>query len=128
MRIEHVAYQMPDPIAAAKWYAQHLGFRITRSMNEPPYAHFLTDASGSVMIEIYNNPAAPMLDYTQTDPLVLHLAFIAADVAAQRQQLIDAGATPVGDITVTPTGDEVAMLRDPWGFAIQLAKRSTPML
>ena len=28
MRIEHVAYQMPDPPAAAKWYIENLGFRI----------------------------------------------------------------------------------------------------
>jgi len=128
VRIEHVAYQMPDPPAAAKWYIENLGFRIARSSDQPPFAYFLTDASGSVMIEIYNNPAAPMPDYTRTDPLVLHLAFVAENVAAERDRLADAGATVVDEMTVTPAGDQVAMLRDPWGFAIQLAKRKEPML
>ena len=49
------------------------------------------------------------------------------DVAAARRTLLAAGATPVGEITVTPDGDELAMLRDPWGFAVQLARRGTPM-
>jgi hypothetical protein len=31
-------------------------------------------------------------------------------------------------MTVADNGDELAMLRDPWGFAIQLVKRHTPML
>ena len=35
---------------------------------------------------------------------------------------------PAGDISVTPAGDQLAMLRDPWGFAIQLAKRNQPMI
>ncbi|GAI31566.1 unnamed protein product, partial [marine sediment metagenome] len=37
-------------------------------------------------------------------------------------------ATPVGDISVTPGGDEIAILRDPWGVAIQFVKRAEPML
>jgi hypothetical protein len=31
-------------------------------------------------------------------------------------------------VRVTPAGDHLAMLRDPWGLPIQLVHRSTPMI
>jgi uncharacterized glyoxalase superfamily protein PhnB len=62
------------------------------------------------------------------DPLVLHVAFAPDDVRATRERLIAAGAVPVGDVVVTPTGDEFAMLRDPWGLALQLARRARPLV
>jgi len=127
MKIEHVAYPMPDPMAAAPWYAEHLGFRVARAIDRSPYTHFLLDPDTGAMIEIYNNPAVAVPDYASMDPLLLHLAFAVDDVAAVRRALLAAGATSVGEITVTPDGDELAMLRDPWGFAIQLARRGTPM-
>jgi hypothetical protein len=34
----------------------------------------------------------------------------------------------VGDVVLTPTGDEFAMLRDPWGLALQLARRTRPLV
>ena len=61
MRIEHLAYMMPDPIAAAAWYSKHLGLRIVRQQKESPFGHFLADsrdAGQHVLVEIYNNPAA----------------------------------------------------------------------
>ena len=42
--------------------------------------------------------------------------------------MIAAGATPAGEVTTSPVGDQLAMLRDPWGLAIQLVKRSRPMV
>ncbi len=39
-----------------------------------------------------------------------------------------AGATSVGEIVETPTGDRFAMLRDPWGLALQLASRAQPLV
>lgn len=128
MKIEHVAYQMPEPQAAAAWYAKHLGMTIVRADAQPPYMHFLADESGKVLIEIYNNPIAPIHDYPNEHPLMLHLAFVSSDVQADRQKLLDAGCTPEGEISTTPSGDELAMLRDPWGFCIQLCRRATPML
>jgi uncharacterized glyoxalase superfamily protein PhnB len=50
------------------------------------------------------------------------------DVKSIREKLITAGATPVGEVTITSSGDELAMLRDPWGVAIQFVKRVKPML
>lgn len=128
MKIEHVAFQVAEPAAAARWYTRHLGLRVVRSSAEPPYAHFLADSGDHVMIEIYYNPVAPLPDYRNMDPLMLHIAFSVSDVAGERKRLLDAGATVVGEILNTPAGDNLAMLRDPWGLAIQLCQRAKPMI
>lgn len=128
MKIEHVAFQVEDPVAAAKWYAANLGFRIVRSGNDYPWGQFLADSSGTVMVELYKRKEVRVPDYAAMDPLILHLALIVDDVEATRRKLIAAGATAVGEATRTPDGDELAMLRDPWGFPIQLAKRAAPMV
>ena len=128
MKIEHVAFNVEDPLAMARWYVEHLGFTVKRRAVEPPYAHFLADDSGTVMIEIYSNPDAPTPDYRTINPLVLHLALVACDIEADARRLTDAGATLVGEIQTAPNDDQLAMLRDPWGFAIQLVQRSSPMV
>ena len=128
MNIEHFAYVVEDPLSVAKWYVEHLGFSIKRSMAESPFAHFLADGSGTVMIEIYNNPAVPVPDYRSMDPLVLHLAMASDDVERDCERLIEAGAARMGDLLHTDDGDVLAMLRDPWGFSIQLARRGRAMV
>jgi catechol-2,3-dioxygenase len=128
MKIEHIGYQVSEPGKVAAWYVEHLGFRIMRKSSQSPWAHFLADESGRVMIEIYNNPNAPMPDYASLNPLVLHLAFSTEDVESERQRLLAAWATADGEIELTPAGDRVALLRDPWGFPIQLCKRAQPMV
>jgi catechol 2,3-dioxygenase-like lactoylglutathione lyase family enzyme len=135
MKIEHIAFMVADPAAVAQWYVKHLGFTIKRASTTPPFGHFLADGSGTVMIELYdprnnprNDPRVKVPDYRGTDSVVLHLAFQVDDVARARQRLMAAGATPEGDIARTPDGDELTMLRDPWGFAIQLARRAKPMV
>jgi catechol 2,3-dioxygenase-like lactoylglutathione lyase family enzyme len=127
LKIEHVAIQVPDPAAMAGWYVEHLGFSVRRRMTEPPHTHFLADSSGQVMIEIYRNPAAPVPDYRGQSPLVYHLALESPDVEADRKRLMAAGATAVSDVDRLAGGDVLAMLRDPWGIPLQLAKRGQPM-
>lgn len=126
MKIEHFAYPVLDPIATAAWYVEHLGLRIVRETGAPTYTHFLADESGAI-IEFYNNPRVEVPDYNSMDPLLLHIAFAVEDIEATRQRLLDAGASAFDDITHMPNGDELAMLRDPWGFAVQLVKRCHPM-
>jgi uncharacterized glyoxalase superfamily protein PhnB len=127
VKIEHVAIQVPDPPALAAWYVEHLGFSIKRRMTEPPQTHFLADSTGQMMIEIYRNPAAPIPDYRSQNPLVYHLALQSDDVEADRQRLIAAGATAISDVDHLENGDVLAMMRDPWGIAVQLAKRGQSM-
>ena len=128
MNIEHFALQVADPVAMADWYVRHLGFSIARSSGEPVNARFLLARNGAAMLEIYRNPKASVPDYTKIDPLHLHIAFYSENPAADRDRLVKAGAKIVEDVTKTPGGDELVMLRDPWSTAIQLVKRSQPML
>jgi glyoxylase I family protein len=127
MKIEHVAFMMSDPVAAAKWYVENLGFTVIRGMDQPPFAHFMLAPGGGVMLEIYNNPKVEVPNYPCVDPLLLHFAFDVEDVPGTRARLMAAGATPEGEVTMAG-GDELAMLRDPWGVAVQLVKRAKPMI
>jgi glyoxylase I family protein len=128
VKIEHTAYQVADPVSLAKWYVAHLGLRIKRSQSESPFGYFLADDGDSVMLEFYRQDAMPVPDYRAMDPLLLHLAFLADDVPAARARLMAAGATPEGEVFRNAAGDEVAMLRDPWGLAVQLIRRANPMI
>jgi glyoxylase I family protein len=130
MKIEHIGYMVQDPLQVAAWYCQNLGFRVARGMQTAPFTHFLVDASGNGMLEIYNNPVAQVPDYASMDPLVLHIAFEIGNesMAGARDRLLAAGAALVSDLGVTPAGDQLVMLRDPWGMAVQLAKRKIPMV
>lgn len=127
MKIEHVAFNVEDPLAMARWYVEHLGFTVKRRVMEAPWAHFLADDSGTVMLEIYGNTNYPVPDYRAGHVMSLHLAMVSADVEADVKRLVAAGAELQGEITNAPNGDMLAMLRDPWGFAVQLVKRDKPM-
>ena len=128
MLIEHVAWQVPDPPATAAWFAEHLGFTIVRQQTAGAQTTFLADSGGRVMVEIYRNEAAPVPDYPNQHHLVLHLAMAVDDVAADRDRLLAAGATLDSQLETIPSGDQICMLRDPWGFPLQLVHRATPMV
>jgi catechol 2,3-dioxygenase-like lactoylglutathione lyase family enzyme len=128
VRLEHVAINVEDPVSMAKWYGHHLGMKVVRKGPPPINMHFISDAGGNMMLEIYHNPPDAVPDYASMDPLLLHISFMVDDVKGIRKKLIAAGATAVGEITITSSGDELAMLRDPWGVAIQFVKRTKPML
>lgn len=127
MKIEHFAYNVSDPVAIAAWYCQHLGFTVKHKFDKWPDTHFLADSSGSVMIEIYNNPADQVPDYHAMHPLILHLAFVSEDPEKDAEKLVAAGAKVVDDVKLND-GSHLKMLKDPWGLAIQLCKRATPFI
>jgi glyoxylase I family protein len=126
MRLEHVAINVPDPDAMAEWYVRNLGLRVVRHYPQPNRAYFLGDDAGS-LIEIYRNPAAAVPDYASIAPLVLHFAFVVADMDAEVARLTAAGATQHAPIEDTPAGDRLVFLRDPWQVTIQLAQRAAPL-
>jgi glyoxylase I family protein len=104
--IEHFACNVSDPAAMAAWYVANLGMRIVRQVPTPPYIHFLADAGGRVVIEIYSNPADPVPDYTAMHPLRFHVAFKTDDPDAALVELVGAGATRSADACRwIPTGD-----------------------
>ena len=127
LQVEHIAFNVAEPAAMAKWYCEHLNMKIVRQGPEPASMHFLADASGRVVLEIYRNPPEQVPNYAGMDPLLLHLAFTSSDVDATAARLIAAGARVETEAFDTPEGDRIAMLRDPWGFCIQFCKRAVPM-
>jgi len=45
MQVEHVAWQVNDPLAVAQWYVKHLGFRVLRKLENSPYCRHLSESS-----------------------------------------------------------------------------------
>ena len=128
IRLEHVAINVEDPERMAQWYCDNLGMKVVREGPAPANMRFICDAGGNMMLEIYHNPPDAVPDYASMDPLTLHIAFMVDDVKGTCAKLIAAGATVASEVTVTDSGDELAMLRDPWGVPIQFLKRANPML
>ena len=127
MKMEHVALNVSDPVAMAAWYKKHLGFEIARSMAKPPFTIFLKESGGAVMIEIYHNPPDQVPPYSEMNPLLLHVAFVSADPEVDKLALLAAGATLIKEEHLED-GSYLVMMRDPWGLAIQLCRRATPLL
>jgi glyoxylase I family protein len=127
MILEHIAFNIPAPVPAAAWYCQHLAMTVRRKQGPPANAQFLADANGKVMLEFYQHPTVPIPDYRTIDPQVLHIAFAVNDVATARAKLLAAGASAEGEIFGNDDGDQLAMLRDPWGVPLQLVKRAHSM-
>jgi glyoxylase I family protein len=128
MNIEHIALNVPDPVRIAAWYVEHLDMRVLRKQEHAPFTHFLADRAGRVVLELYCHTKAVVPDYASFDPLTLHVAFWANDVAQERQRLLEAGATVAGEIVTTETGDVMTFVRDPWNVTIQLVQRTKPLL
>ncbi len=125
MKFEHFALNVSDPVAMAAWYVEQCGMRVVRAMTATPFTHFLADATGRVIMEIYYNSQAPVPDYAERHPLVYHCAFAVEDSDAVKDRLLAAGATHF-ETQDFPDGTRLVMLRDPWGIPLQLCKRGTP--
>ena len=126
MRLEHCALQVPDALALADWYVKHLGCTVARSGGPPAFVRFLT--AGPVLLEVYQGSIVPTPDYPSRHPSQFHLAFVSENLKADRDRLLAAGAIMAEDCFTSPAGDELLMLRDPWGIGLQLVKRAKPML
>ena len=123
MLIEHLAFMVADPEAVAKWYGANLGLREIRKGGGGDI--FVADDSGQVVLQLED---ARLLEggksgHGDQHPGVLHLAFSVEDVPGTRERLLSAGATSYDEVVVTPDGDEMTTLRDPWGLPFQLVKR-----
>ncbi|MCY2927678.1 MAG: VOC family protein [Planctomycetota bacterium] len=128
MNIEHMALQVARPADMARWWCDNLGMKVLRQMG--PEAFFLADQAGRVVLEIYHNPAVAVPDYAQWEPARFHIAFASPDVPADAARLVAAGGRLEGtlaDIKPTDSGDVFAIVRDPWGVAVQLVRRANPL-
>jgi catechol 2,3-dioxygenase-like lactoylglutathione lyase family enzyme len=127
IRFEHIALNVDNSIETAQWYRDNLGMKILRGGDVPGSKQFVSDPGGNMMFEFYHTKLAKVPDYSAMHNHELHIAFMVDDVKAACQKLIAAGAKMDGEIVITPEGDEIAIVRDPWGIPIQFVKRATPM-
>ena len=128
IRPEHVAFNVLDPGAVVKWYTENLGMKEMRKGGPPTYTTFIADSGEHMMIELFHNADYPVFEPAKFSHMSIHLAFMVDDIAAIKKKLVAGGATIVEDITKTPSGDQVLMLRDPWSLPIQFVQRVKPML
>ncbi len=126
MKIEHIAFNVTDPVTVAAWYGKHCGLRVVCFKPEAAQTHFLADL-GSTILEIYCNPPENVPDCRSMNPLLFHVAFSSTDPLADSNRLVLAGAVFVSE-TFLPDGSHLIMMRDPWGLALQLCKRSKPLI
>ena len=123
MLIEHIAFNVPDPVSMADWYCRNLEMRLVRSFEAPNYGRFLADARGGTTLEFYRNLAVAVPDYAAQDARVMHIAFEVLDLDATCARLATAGASIEAPPGTSPEGDQLAMLRCPWGLPLQLVIR-----
>jgi len=127
MKLEHVAINVPEPFAMADWYVKNLGLKIVSQKSTAPFITFLADDSDRVMLEFYKNENAAIPDYKNQNSLTLHIAFITTQPNEDIKRLLNNGATLESD-DIWKNGSRIIVLRDPWGLAIQLCKRTEELL
>jgi catechol 2,3-dioxygenase-like lactoylglutathione lyase family enzyme len=118
VKLEHFAIDVSDPERFIEWWCANLGMR-----RSAPGSAFIMDDSGTIGLEIYRTgetPSAP--DYAAMNSMTLHVAFASDDVAADAKRLEAAGAK-LEQITLDNPAFHMAILRDPWGVAVQLCRR-----
>ena len=126
LNVEHIALNVSDSVAIAAWYVEHLGMRIVRKTDAPPHIHFLADAKGRVVIELYSNPVDPIPDYRRCIRCV-SISRSRRPIGRRQDRAGRGGATYVEEMSL-PDGSRPLTLLHPWGLAIQLCARVTPLL
>ena len=121
----HAGLNVEDFKAAEAWYVENLNMTVARSV--PGNMSFLADPTGRVILEVYSNKTAPVMDFKKTHFLTLHMAFLVEDPQKTAEKLVKAGATIIDPFkTVPDSGDQMIMLQDPYGLSIQFIKRKNP--
>lgn len=128
MKLEHLAFNVPEPEKMADWYQAHLGLRLAKITPTPTFqAYFLVD-DDSTLLEFYRNPIAEPMAFANIHPANLHVAFYADDLERTVESLLAAGATQIGEKITFPSGAAYYYVRDPWGLALQIINRPEPLL
>jgi catechol 2,3-dioxygenase-like lactoylglutathione lyase family enzyme len=128
MTIEHIGICVPAPISMGNWYRDHLGFKILHSGGDDAEGvSFIIDSAGKTVLELGKLAEGPPLDPRSLLPLQLHIAIECQDPAAEAQRLVAAGAELIGESPHNAYPGEKILVRDPWGFVIQLLNRQAKL-
>lgn len=124
MTIEHIGICVSAPVSMGNWYRDHLGFTILRSAGDDAEGvSFIVDSAGKTVLELGKLAEGPPLDPRALSPLQLHIAIECQDPTVEAQRLVSAGAELIGESPRNAYPGEKILVRDPWGFVIQLLNR-----
>jgi len=121
MKIEHVAFQVADPAAMAQWYATHLGFLVRRASESPVVARSWRSLRRGHAGGLSTIPRCPC----RIIPRWIGLAARSPRMRrfAGNDRAFDGRRGPCWSAALQILGgDELAMLRDPWGLAMPVGQ------
>lgn len=121
MIFQQFALNVPDSVAMATWYVEHLDMQIAKQIEDDPYTRFLADKTGRVAIEIYSDPHGTHPQYSVEHPILFHLTFSVPEPCATKDMLLKAGATFIGEWKFE-NGAHIILMRDPWGIPLEFRK------
>jgi catechol 2,3-dioxygenase-like lactoylglutathione lyase family enzyme len=110
------------------WYRDHLGFKILHSAGDDTEGvSFIIDGAGRTVLELGRLAEGSPLDPRSLSPLQFHIGVECEEPAAEAQRLVAAGAELIGESPRNAYTGEKVLVRDPWGFVIQLLNRQTKL-
>ena len=127
-RLEHISLSVPDPVAMVKWYTENLGMVVVREGTAPNFNFFIADSGKHILLELANNADYVPIDLPKVNYSSMHLAFMVKNIALIKKKLLAEGAAIASDISRSKSGDQVLVLRDPWGLPIQFIERANAIL
>jgi uncharacterized glyoxalase superfamily protein PhnB len=125
---EHIGLNVADSRKVAAWYVENLDFIILREGSTPGSAIFISDRGKKMMYEFYQNKNVPIINFDTVSYQSFHIALTVNDIQEAKEALVASGAKVAEDMKKTASGDDVMMLRDPWGLPLQFVHRINPML
>jgi len=119
--LEHTAIASPSPATLAKWYVDHLNFRINFEYDGN---YFVRAANGSVLEIIPSE--GPRSQQKMRDPGIRHLAIEVKDFDAAYASLRGQGVNFVGEPYVN-MGNRLVFFTDCDGNLVHLIQREKPL-
>ena len=111
-----------------KWYEEHLNFEIIREFgNNEGGAVFLKDTRSGTVIELFRLPEISSIKFDELNPIQLHLAIEHPNPLQLCERLVDAGAEMVGEAPKAEHQEKRYLVRDPWGFVLQILNRKNKL-
>jgi len=119
--LEHTAIASPSPANLARWYVDHLGFRINFEYD----GNYFVRAANGAMLEIIPSEGA-RADQKLRDPGLRHLAIEVTDFDSAHETLKAAGIQFLGEPFVNQ-GNRLVFFHDCDGNILHLIKRPKPL-
>ncbi|TKD66495.1 VOC family protein [Flavobacterium sp. ASW18X] len=125
MTFEHFALNVAHLQDMVDWYQEHIGLKVVKQLNRPPFMTFLADSADRIVLELYHRPEHKMTDFKKEHHITFHIAFISVNAQQDKERLQKVGCSFIEEAK-KDDGTHLVMLRDPWGLPLQLCQRATP--